>query len=154
MPDIVHRIGIKAPLSKVLAAVSSPEGVAGWWTRDTTGTANGKSGGSMESRFHSPDGKEIGRMAFDVTAPVAEKEVHWRFTSGPDEWVGTDVTFQLSADGDMTLLVFGHRNWREQVEFMAHCSMKWAIFLLSLRQLAESGTGQPSPDDVKIDNWN
>jgi hypothetical protein len=32
--------------------------------------------------------------------------------------------------------------------------MKWAAFLLSLRQLAETGTGSPSPDDMKIDDWN
>jgi hypothetical protein len=50
--------------------------------------------------------------------------------------------------------VFGHRNWREAVEFTAHCSMKWATFLLSLRELVETGKGRPSPDDRKIDNWN
>lgn len=149
MPDIVHRVGIKAPLSKVYAAVSSPDGVAGWWTKETTGT-----GGSMEVVFRSPAGKEVGRMTFDVTRLVPNKEVHWRCTAGPEEWVGTDVTFQLAQDGDMTVLVFGHRNWREQVEFMAHCSMKWATFLLSLRQLAETGVGRPAPDDLKIDNWN
>ncbi len=93
-------------------------------------------------------------MAFDVTKLVTNKEVHWRFTAGPDEWVGTDVTFQLTQDGDMTLCVFGHRNWREQVEFMAHCSMKGAVFLLSLRQLVETGAGRPAPDDLKIDYWN
>lgn len=43
---------------------------------------------------------------------------------------------------------------REAVEFTAHCSMKWAIFLLSLKQLAENGSGMPSPDDVKIDDGN
>ena len=37
---------------------------------------------------------------------------------------------------------------------MAHCSMKWAAFLLSLRDWVETGAGQPSPDDLKIDNWN
>jgi uncharacterized protein YndB with AHSA1/START domain len=152
MPDIVHRIGIKAPLSKVYAAVSSAEGVAGWWTKETTGTS--RAGGSIDARFRSPAGTEIGRMVFDVTKMVPEEEVHWRFSAGPEEWVGTDVTFQLSRDGDMTLLVFGHRNWREQVEFMAHCSMKWAVFMLSLRQFSETGKGQPSPDDLKIDNWN
>jgi hypothetical protein len=32
--------------------------------------------------------------------------------------------------------------------------MKWATFMLSLRELAEAGKGKPSPNDVKIDNWN
>jgi len=40
------------------------------------------------------------------------------------------------------------------VEFMAHCSMKWAVFLMSLRDFVESGNGRPAPEDVKIDNWN
>jgi hypothetical protein len=71
-----------------------------------------------------------------------------------DEWIGTDVTFSLSQADGQTVIVFGHRNWREAVEFTAHCSMKWATFLLSLRELVETGRGRPSPDDLKIDNWN
>jgi uncharacterized protein YndB with AHSA1/START domain len=152
MPDIIHRIGIKAPLSKVYAALSTVEGIAGWWTRETTGSST--SGGTVLVRFTSPNGEEKGRMEFDVAKLDTNKEVRWRFRSGPEEWVGTDVTFDLSQDGDMTLVLFGHRTWRKQVEFMAHCSMKWAVFLLSLRELVETGKGKPSPDDLKIDNWN
>ena len=37
---------------------------------------------------------------------------------------------------------------------MAHCSMKWATFLLSLRKLVETGQGAPAPDDLEIGNWN
>ena len=37
MADIIHRVGIKAPISKVYEAVSTVEGVAGWWTKQTTG---------------------------------------------------------------------------------------------------------------------
>ena len=121
MIDIIHRIGIKAPLSKVYAAVSTVEGVAGWWTRETTGES--KSGGAMKVLFRSPDGDEKGRMEFEVLE-LGPKEVRWRFKSGPEEWVGTDVTFSLSQIGDSTLIIFGHRNWREAVEFTAHCSMK------------------------------
>ena len=151
MVDIIHRIGIKAPLSKVYDAVSTVAGVAGWWSRDTTGS--GGVGAKMEVRFHK-DGKEIGRMEFELSKLEPDREVRWRILAGPAEWVGTDVTFQLAQDGDMTVLLFGHRNWREAVEFTAHCSMKWATFLLSLRDLVETGRGRPSPDDVKIDNWN
>lgn len=93
-------------------------------------------------------------MDLAVTRLEAEKEVCWRVTAGPEEWVGTDVTFSLSRADGQTIVLFGHRNWREEVEFMAHCSMKWATFLLSLRQFVETGTGKPSPIDVKIDDWN
>ena len=151
MVDIVHRIGIRAPASKVYEAVATTRGVAGWWTRDTTGTA--KVGGTVNVRFRK-DGQEIGRMDFEMTKLDPDREVRWRMLAGPQEWVGTDVTFELVQDGDMTILIFGHRNWKEPVEFMAHCSMKWAVFLLSLRELVETGTGKPAPEDLKIDNWN
>ena len=45
------------------------------------------------------------------------------------------------------------RGWAEPVEFMYHCSTKWAVFLLSLKQLLETGHGAPDPDDVKISDW-
>lgn len=152
MADIVHRIGIRAPASRVYDAVATTRGVAGWWTRDTTGTA--PVGGTVDVRFRRDDGTEIGRMDFEMTRLDPGREVHWRFRDGPPEWVGTDVTFRLAEEGDMTIVNFGHRNWKEPVEFMAHCSMKWAVFLMSLRELVETGTGRPAPGDVKIDNWN
>ena len=37
MTDILHRIGIKAPLAEVYNAVATREGVAGWWTVDASG---------------------------------------------------------------------------------------------------------------------
>lgn len=152
MVDIIHRIGIKAPLSRVYAALATVEGVAGWWTKETTGVA--KPGGTFHVLFRDPSGKEIGKMGFEMRTLDAEKAVRWHCTSGPGEWLGTDVTFDLRQEGEDTLLIFGHRHWREAVEFTAHCSMKWATFLLSLRQLVETGTGRPAPDDLKIDNWN
>jgi uncharacterized protein YndB with AHSA1/START domain len=151
MADIIHRVGIKAPLSRVFDAVSTPEGVAGWWTKETT---SGSRGDNIDVRFLTPGGDEIGAMSIDLVGLEPAKRVQWRFRSGPEEWVGTDATFDLHQDGDYTILVFGHRNWREPVEFMAHCSMKWATFILSLKELVETGRGKPSPNDIKIDNWN
>jgi uncharacterized protein YndB with AHSA1/START domain len=150
--DIIHRVGIKAPIAQVYAAVSTVEGVAGWWTKDALGTS--APGGTVHVHFRSPSGEAIGKVGFEFIELNPNTEVRWRITSGPEEWVGTDVTFNLSQDGDCTVVVFGHRNWREAVEFTAHCSMKWATFLLSLRQLVETGTGRPAPNDLKIDNWN
>ncbi len=158
MADIIHRIGIKATPAQVYTALSTVDGVAGWWTKETTGES--KVGGVMTVRFldRGPEGlgpvTEKGRMELEVTRLDPGKDVVWRVNAGPQEWIGTDVTFSLSEADGQTVVVFGHRNWREPVEFMAHCSMKWATFLLSLRDLVETGTGRPSPDDLKIDNWN
>ena len=151
MVDIIHRIGIHASPAKVYAALATVDGVASWWTRETTGES--KAGGVFTVRFLD-HGAEKGRMDFEVIELVPGKAVRWLGKSGPEEWIGTEVTFSLSQEGKHTILIFGHRNWREAGEFMAHCSMKWATFLLSLRALVETGKGKPSPDDLKIDNWN
>src|SRR5690606_3190427 len=138
MIDIIHRIGIKAPAARVYEAIATTEGVADWWTEETVGDST--VGGTMTVTFRD-EGIEKGRMDLEVIAATPAREVRWRVTAGPPEWVGTDVTFALAEDGEYTIVLFGHCNWREAVEFTAHCSMKWATFLLSLRELVETGTG-------------
>ncbi len=150
--SIVHRLGINAPIAKVYEALSTINGIADWWTREVTGES--KVGGNIQVRFLSIEGVELGSMNMKVVSLVPNQLVQWRFESGPDLWIGTDVTFTLKQEGEVTIVLFCHSNWRETAEFTAHCSMKWATFLLSLKQLVEAGYGKPSPDDLKIDNWN
>src|SRR5687768_14872372 len=152
MADIIHRVGIKAPLSKVYEAVSTVEGVAGWWTKQTTGSS--RVGDEMDVRFLRPSGEEIGGMTMEVTALELNKRLQWQVKTRSEDWIGTDATFALYQDGDYSILLLGHWDWRKPVEFMSHCSMKWATFMLSLRELVETGRGKPSPNDFKIDNWN
>lgn len=152
MVDIVHRIGIKASPAEVYAAVATVEGVAGWWSKETAGSA--RLGDRMTVRFRSPSGSELSTVELRVLELVPDERVRWRIEAGPEEWIGTEVVFTLARAGDLTVVQFGHRNWREAVAFTAHCSTKWASFLFSLRDLVETGTGRPAPDDVKIDDWN
>ena len=152
MVDIIHRIGIKSPPIQVYQALSSLDGLAHWWTEEVQG--NDQIGGKIEFNFRSPTGTLKGNAVMEVQAPDAQNEVRWRCVDGPAEWVGTDITFQLLEQEGETIVYFGHRNWREAVEFTSHCSMKWATFLLSLREYVETGKGKPSPHDLKIDNWN
>jgi uncharacterized protein YndB with AHSA1/START domain len=150
--SIMHRIGIKAPPARVFEAISTIEGVASWWTREVTGES--KVGSSFQARFLNSVGVELGSMVIRVVSLQQDCSVQWHFESGPAEWIGTDVTFTLHQEGEHTIVLFSHSRWREAVEFTAHCSMKWATFLLSMKQLLEDGRGLPSPSDVKIDNWN
>lgn len=151
MVDIIHRVGIKAPASKVYAALSTIDGLTGWWTRKTTGDSG--VGRTIAFRFDAPDGQEIGGFDMNVVELAPDQRVRWRVAAGPDEWIGTDIDFALSGEGDYTIVRFGHRNWHEPGEFMAHCSTKWATFLLSLRDLVETGRGRPSPADLRIGDW-
>jgi len=152
MVDIVHRIGIKSPAAQVYKALTSLEGLSNWWTEEVLGET--QIGGKIEFRFRSQTGELIGSMVMEVQELNDIKDVRWRCVAGPEEWLGTEITFQLSEQDNQTIVLFGHRNWREAVEATYHCSMKWATFLLSLREYLETGKGKPSPRDLKIDNWN
>lgn len=152
MVDITHRIGIKAPAARVYEALTSLDGLSRWWTNDVRG--NGAVGGTIDFNFRRESGELLGNFGMEVKQLEAGRNVRWRCVDGPEEWIGTDVQFSLSEQDGQTILLFGHRNWREEVEFTSHCSMKWATFLLSLRDYVETGKGAPSPRDLKIDNWN
>lgn len=138
MVDILHRVGIDATPDQVFKALTTIEGVRGWWISTAAGSA--AQGGTFT--FYS--------NAMQVLAAEPDRLVHWRCTRGPDEWLDTEVTFRLEWKEDQTFVVFKHANWKEPVEFMHHCSTKWATFLLSLRDLVEKSDGHPAPHDLKI----
>lgn len=96
---------------------------------------------------------EPGGFEIKVLAANASRSVLWEVTDGPAEWIGTTVRWDLKQEGDYAIVRFAHRGWREPVEFMYHCSTKWARFLVSLKQLVETGAGAPEPHDLKISNW-
>lgn len=152
MANIIHRIGIKSSPAQVYKAIATIEGLAHWWTEEVEGNEN--KGGKIEFVFRTETGDIKGKMIMEVQELNTEKSIRWRCIDGPPEWIGTVITFDLSIQGGQTIIIFGHRNWKEEIEFMAHCSMKWAVFLLSLREYVETGKGKPSPHDLKIDDWN
>jgi uncharacterized protein YndB with AHSA1/START domain len=148
MVDILHRVGITSTPEAVYEALATREGLAGWWTNDTRGES--VVGGKIQFRFR--DGEHLIEM--EVIDLDSAKRIVWKVTDGPAEWIGTRVIWELNHEGDYTIILFRHEGWKEPVEFMHHCSTKWAIFMMSLKELVETGTGAPDPRDVKIDNWN
>jgi len=134
-----------ASLDDVYAALTTLDGLSGWWATDTTGQTG--VGGILEFRF-GPGG--IDMLVLELSPA---KSVLWEVVGGPAEWIGTTVRWDLTQQGDYTIVLFAHEGWREPVEFMYHCSTKWATFLVSLKQYVETGTGAPEPYDLKISDW-
>ena len=146
MPDILHKVDIKTNPNDTYKALTTLEGLAGWWTRTTQGDPN--AGGTIRFRFG-----EVGGFDMKVLELEPARRVLWQVVDGPEEWIGTKVSFELRPDGDFTVVLFKHLGWKEPVEFMHHCSTKWATFLVSLKAFVETGKGAPSPGDLQISNW-
>jgi uncharacterized protein YndB with AHSA1/START domain len=147
MPDILNRVGIKSTTDQVYKALATRDGLAAWWTNNTQGES--KVGGVLKFRF-SAGGAEIGGFDMKVLELVPGKRVQWQVVDGPAEWIGTKVVFDLKQSGDYAIVLFKHQGWKEPVEFMHHCSTKWAIYLMSLKSLIENGKGASNPNDVHI----
>jgi uncharacterized protein YndB with AHSA1/START domain len=145
--DILHRVGIKSSLDDVYNALTTREGLAAWWTNNTQGESN--VGGVLQFRFGA-GGVEIGGFDMKVLELHPAKRVLWQVVGGPEEWIGTKVSWELKQEGDYSILLFKHQDWKEPVEFMHHCSTKWAIYLMSLKSLVETGKGTPNPNDTHI----
>jgi hypothetical protein len=144
--DILHKVGIKSSSQNdVYRALTTIEGLSGWWTNDTRGQS--KVGAVLQFRF--------GAGGFDMKVLELHPARHvlWQVIEGPKEWIGTKVCFDLKQQGDWTIVLFKHQGWKEPVEFMHPCSTKWGGFLLSLKSLLETGKGAPYPNDIKLDSW-
>ncbi|HTX17459.1 MAG TPA: SRPBCC domain-containing protein [Bacteroidota bacterium] len=138
MPDILHRVGIKSPAAKVFKALSTVQGLQHWWTTRTSGDAG--AGGMIDFGF----------CTMKVAVFRANKFILWKCIDGPKDWIGTEVSYRLVRKDGQTFILFKHAKWKRPVEFMHHCSTKWAVFLLSLRDWIERGEGRPAPYDLKI----
>lgn len=147
MVDILHRVGVVSAPGDVYAALTTQRGLSGWWTDEVKG--EGAVGDTVHFRFG-----EMGFVDMKVLEAEPGKRVLWQVVDGPQEWIGTQVSWDLRREGDYTIVLFKQAGWKEPVEFMHHCSTKWAVFLLSLKALVETGKGTPFPGDVKIDDWN
>jgi uncharacterized protein YndB with AHSA1/START domain len=147
MPNIIHRIGTaKATVKQTYSAISKIDGLANWWTPKVSGES--KVGGILQFRFSK------GGPDFEVIALEPYKKIEWKCIQGPDEWIDTHIEFNISRESDETVLLFRHGGWRQEVEFMYHCSTQWGYFLIGLRKFLETGAGSPYGNKMEmISNW-
>lgn len=143
MADIYHQVGVKADIEKVYRALTTLEGLTGWWTKTTGSTLeNGK------LYFHFNDTK----IEMTIQQLLPAKKVVWRCTEKEGEWKDTLITFDLEQIDDQVFINFSHKYWAQQSSLCSHCSTKWAVFMLSLKDYLEKGKGQPFPDDVHVNH--
>jgi len=146
MSDILHRVGVKASTADVFKALATIDGLSGWWTATTSGSSAPE--GSIRFQFG-----ERGYFVAKVLE-VRPERIVWQMGEGAEEWIGTRVSFDLKQEGEQATVLFKHEGWAKPVEFMHHCSTKWATFLMSLKAYVETGRGRPFPDDVRVTvNW-
>jgi uncharacterized protein YndB with AHSA1/START domain len=144
MADILHVVDVNAPASEVFAAVATVDGIRSWWSTDVEGSD--EVGGSVTIRFG-----ERWKVVMERVEMIPQQRVNYRITEhDSEEWLDTELVFDLSSNEGWTTLKFDQRGWDTASDFFRFCSVKWGVFLLSIKQSVESGSGTPYPNEVKI----
>jgi len=134
MREIIHAVEVGAPPAKVERALTTQEGLAGWWT-----TKVRVDGDLIRFTF---EGDFNPVMRVDQREPG--KLVAWSYDSGAEPWAGSTFRFELAEREGKTGVLFRHRYGQELPdEMFGMFNFNWAHYLDSLRLLCETGAGTP-----------
>ena len=121
--------------------------VRGWWSQAIEGETDRL---NAEFTYHYQD---VHRCTFKITEFVPGEKVVWHvldnyfnFVKDKNEWVGTDVVFEIARKDDQTEVHFTHIGLVPAYECYNVCSDAWGSYITgSLRDLIATGKGQPNP---------
>ena len=136
MPDILHDLPIRAPVSEVFEAISRPAGFNAWWTLGAKGELQ------LDADYALFFGAE-----YDWRARVIRCEPDREFalfvTKSTEDWIGTTISFTLEEREDTTWLRFEHSGWDSATEHYRISSYCWAMYLRILKRYIEFGESVP-----------
>jgi hypothetical protein len=122
--------------------------VRGWWSEGLEGKSE-----KMNDEFIYQYG-DVHRCKIKLIEVVPEKRIVWMvlenyfsFTKDETEWVGTNAVFDISRQGDKTILQFTHDGLVPEYECYSACVNGWTQYITqSLYSLITTGKGKPNTD--------
>ena len=137
MKTIHHVFETAAPPEKVFSALTSTEGLSGWWS--TRVTAEAAVGAVVAFTF---GGDFNPRMRITKLDPPAL--LSWECVGGHEPWAQNTFRFELAPRGGGTVVRFWQDYARElSDDAYGTYNFNWGYYLESLRLLTETGTGKP-----------
>ena len=132
-----HRIRVRAPPDRVYQALTTKDGLQGWYTSHLDGDVH--EGGEVKLSF---SGREPFRWRQIQHEPG--KLVRWECLDGPGAAAGTTVTYALmDAGSGQTVVACEHDGWPEGHEHIAACNTLWGMLMGRLRDFSETGKADP-----------
>jgi len=123
---------IDAEPDAVLRALTTADGVEGWWSRPVDGDP-GKDGGEFHISF--PDVAQ----PFEFAVTRDERSVAWRTLAFPPWWAGTTIRWRVEdpEDGTGTRLVFTHEGFDPANAIIPIITPAWAQFVFGMKEQLE-----------------
>jgi uncharacterized protein YndB with AHSA1/START domain len=138
MKTIHHVVETAAPRDQVFSALTTSEGLSGWWS--TRVKAEAAVGAVVEFTFAGDFNPRMRVTKLDPPALLG-----WECVGGHEPWAENTFRFELEGRaGGGTVLRF----WQEYARELSDdaygiYNFNWGYYLESLRLLTETGTGKP-----------
>jgi hypothetical protein len=121
--------------------------VRGWWTGEVEGNAD-EVGDEFAYRY---PGAHYSKQRVVELAPA--KKVVWLVVDShldgpedPNEWTGTEITFEIAENDGATEIRFSHLGLVPGFECFETCSSAWGFYVNgSLKRLIATGEGPAKP---------
>ena len=135
MKEVRHTFHIDSTFDKVFNALSTIEGLSGWWTKNTTGSC--MVGDTITFTF--------GQFSMSKTVTKSKKNelVQWKCSGDNPDWKDTIIEFRFSENDNKVKIEFSHTGFSESYKGLPHINFTWGRFMVSLRDLCEKGEGDP-----------
>ena len=143
MARVHHRVGVAGDLNQIYRVMHEPAGLARWWASTADGTP--EVGHVVNLHF-----KALTTLSFEIAALEENALVRLRCVSGPGPWQDSQLAFAFSQDGKQVWVELDHENESASEDDFMYFNTKWPIYLLSMRDLVETGAGTPYPGETKI----
>jgi uncharacterized protein YndB with AHSA1/START domain len=132
--EIIHAFQVGVPPGDVFRALTSEEGLSGWWT-----TGVRVDGELVQFTFEDP---------FHPVMRVTERDephvLEWAIESGHEPWTGSRFRFDLQERDGTTAVLFRMSYGQElSDEQYGVYNFNWGYYLESLRLLCQEGSGRP-----------
>ena len=137
MADLFHQVSIDAPADRVFDAVTTKDGLIGWWTDDVE--ARPEAGTIAQFGFYNR--AAFFRMRIDELAKPAR--VKWTCEGDVPEWTGTTLLWDIQPrDGGSTLNLV-HAGWKSTAGSLPQCNTVWGALMMRLKAHCEGRTPEP-----------
>ncbi len=138
MADSLHQIVIHANAQTLYQALTLDEGIQSWWT-DRCEMAHFE---TELCQFWFDEQQT--RFTMQANKMLPGKRVFWVCLQGPDEWINTQLWWEIQPLAVGTcLLDFKHMNWTKDDGQFPLCNSTWGNLMQSLKQYCETGISNP-----------